>query len=121
MLPSCAGVPLASRGFVETGKRICAPLCMELTMKPSSKEADRAVSAKVLMPLLDDKCSVLPRKLLGMRKLRHLQTDGLAQFDHKVNVKHCFPSGVADVNVDGPMFVAIEKELVTVCFQKFWA
>ena len=70
ILLSWDGVPLASRGFSGTGKRSCTPLCMEITMNPSSKQALRAVSAKVLMPLLDNKGLMLaqaPARAIALR------------------------------------------------------
>jgi hypothetical protein len=48
---------------------------MEMTMKPWSKWADRAVSVKMLMPLLDHKRLISACKLLGMRKFPDFQAD----------------------------------------------
>jgi hypothetical protein len=39
---------------------------MKTTMNPSLQDADRAVSAKVFMPLCDDKLLVLAGKPLGV-------------------------------------------------------
>lgn len=88
-------------------------------MHPSSKRAERAVSAKVFMPLLDDKRLVLPRKLLRVRKLPYFQTNRLAQFDHGVHVKYGLAPGITDVDVDRPMLVAVEKESVAILFKDF--
>lgn len=63
---------------------------MEITINPSSKRAARAVSAKVLMPLLDNKGLVLARKFLRVRELPDLQANRLAQLDHGIDLEHRF-------------------------------
>lgn len=64
MLLSWAGVPRARRGLSETAKRSFAPLCIEMVISPSRKQASCAVSANVLMPLFDDKLPMLFCKTL---------------------------------------------------------
>src|SRR4051794_40908442 len=102
MFCNCEGVPLARRGFSATGNRSSLPLSMEMTMNPSSKRADRAISVKVLMPLLNDKRLIGARKLLGTGQLPHLQAHGLAQLDHGFDIEDRFTGTVAHMDVDGP-------------------
>src|SRR5881392_2135313 len=49
---NCSAVPCASFGFSATGKRISFPLSITIIIWPSRNTAERALSAKILMPLL---------------------------------------------------------------------
>ena len=73
ILLNCFAVPRANRGFSATGKRILAPLSIEIIMWPSRKTAERALSVNMLMPLLNDKTSMLGCKLLRLRQLPDLE------------------------------------------------
>src|SRR5208283_1932484 len=115
--PNCAGVPCASRGFPATGKRISLPLTMVIMIWPSRKTADRALSIKTLMPLLNNKPLMLSRKRLGLRQLSHLKPLRLAQFHSLLHFENCLPPAVANVNMYGPVLVAVDKEPVAVSFE----
>ena len=75
---NCSAVPGASRGFSATGKRISLPLSRVMMIWPSRKTAERALSVKTLMPLLNNKLSVLRCKLLGLGQLPDLKPLRLA-------------------------------------------
>jgi hypothetical protein len=84
---SCFSVPLASRGFSATGNLISAPLSIATMIEPSRKQAERAVSLKVFMPLLYYKLLVLFGKLLGLRQFPDLQSLGFTQRDFVFDIE----------------------------------
>lgn len=79
---------------------------------PSRKTAERALSVNMLMPLLNNKLSMRVRKLLGFRQFSHLQSLGLPQLHASLHFKDSLTSTMPDVDVDGTVLVAVEKELV---------
>src|SRR2546421_12376435 len=102
-----AGVAWASRGFSDVGKRSSAPLCRTTKIKPSRNPAERGVSIKVLMPLVDNKLPVPFSKLVGPGELAHFQAERFAKFDAVLNVEHGFAAAIANMDVNRPMFVAV--------------
>ena len=81
------------------GKRTDAPLSIAITMAPSSKWAERAVSIKMFMPLLDDKRLMVLCKLLRVRQLSHFQSDRFAQLDDRINIEDGLASSISNMNV----------------------
>ena len=69
------------------------------------------------MPLLDNKCLVLSRKLLGVRKLPDPQAEGLAKLDQALHIEDGLTGTVANVDVDWTMLVAVKKEAVAVLLE----
>ncbi len=72
------------------------------------------------MPLLDYKGSMSARKLLRMGQLSNFKADRFSKFDNRLDAEHGFASAVADVDVNGPMFVTIKEETITVFLEDLW-
>ena len=110
MLLSCCAVPFASLWLSATAKRISAPLSIETMIEPSLKQAERAVSLKMFMPLLDYKLLVLLGKLLRFRQFLDLQSLRFAQRDFVFNIEDGFAVAVAHVHVDRTVIVAVKEK-----------
>src|ERR1017187_5844864 len=115
--PNCSAVPWASRGFPATGKRISFPLSRLRMIWPSRRTAERALSIKMLMPLFNNKPLMLGCKRLGFRQLPHLKPLGLAQLHCLLHFENSLPAAVTNVNMYGPVLVAVEKEPIAVPFE----
>ena len=100
MLLNCSGVPFASRGFSDTGKRNSLPLFIEMMMWPSQNDASRAVSINVLIPLLKNKLTVFLRKP-QLREAGILPKGGVARF-----------YGTAKIHRSGPVYEEVWTRLV---------
>ena len=107
---NCRAVPRASRGFTATGKRISAPLSMRTITKPSSQTAERAMSAKVFMPLLNYQLFIFFRKFFSPRQLAQLESLRLAEFHLIFHFKHRLAAAVTDMNVNRAVFVAVNEK-----------
>jgi hypothetical protein len=117
MLPSCSGVPRVRRGFSWTGKRTSAPLRIVMMISPPEYAAAIAVSTKVLMPLLQYKSPVIFSKLLGASQLSHFHALRLAQLHLVFDVKHRLSISISYVDVNRPMFIAVEEKLEAILLE----
>jgi len=71
------------------------------------------------MPLVDNKLPVRFSKLVRPRKLTHFQADRFAKLDVAFDIEHRFPAAIANMNVNGPMFVAVKEEAISVLLEDF--
>ena len=89
-------------------------------MKPSRNPAERGVSIKVLMPLVDNKLPVRFSKLVRPRYLTHFQAERFAKLNAVFDIEHRFAPAIANMNVNGAMFVAVKEKPISVLFENFW-
>jgi len=66
------------------------------------------------MPPLKNKVSVFRCKLLCLGQLPHFEPLGLAQFHSLLHLENGLTSAIPHMNMDGPMFVAVEEEPIAV-------
>ncbi len=62
------------------------------------------------MPFLNDECFVVLGELLGAVKFLYAETVRLAQLDEIGNVEDGLAAAVANVDVNGQVFIAVEKK-----------
>ena len=72
------------------------------------------------MPFLDYKFFVLLSHVLSFNEFLRLQADRLAQNDVTFNFKYSFAAAMPDVNMDGSVIVAVEKETKAVFGEYYW-
>jgi hypothetical protein len=101
-------------------KRISFPLAIVMTTSPSRTIAERALSIKVLMPPLDNKCPVQRCKLFSFCQFTDFQSVRFAQLHDSFHIKHSFPAAKSHMNVDRPVIVAIKEKPVPVLLKDLW-
>jgi hypothetical protein len=72
------------------------------------------------MPLVDNKLPVLFGKVVCPRELPHSQAKRFAKLDTLFHDNDSFAAAIANMNVNGSMFVAVEEKPITILFEDFW-
>lgn len=67
------------------------------------------MSIKVLMPLIENKLPVRFSKLVRPGQLAHFQAERFTKLDAVFNIEYRFAAAIANMDVDGPMFVAVKE------------
>lgn len=72
------------------------------------------------MPLVDNKLPVRFSKFMRPGQLAHFQAERFAKFDAAFDSEDRLATAVANMNVNGSMFVAVKEEPISVLLENFW-
>src|SRR5438477_9730833 len=89
-------------------------------MRPLLWNAFCGVSIKVLMPLAYNKLLMLGCQVLGVFQFLRFESYRFPENDLPFHLEHRLPATLANVDMDRPMFIAVEEKPKAVLGEDSW-